>query len=146
MDHPYENPKAEPRFTTLCAMETPLITESEYVRRVLAAYCHTRTTTGRANRQDHLTAVGFYRRGIPLDVVENAFILGAIRRLQRDPNAPPLSPVRSLRYFDGLIDEVSQIKSDPQTKSAYPRYFQYLRFTLAHFDELRDRFLQALQS
>jgi hypothetical protein len=127
-------------------MEQTSMTETEFVRRVLTAYCHTPTTAGRANRQDHLLAAGFYQRGVPLDVIENAFILGALRRLHRDPAAPPLLPVRSLRYFSGLIDEVSQIKSHPQTKSAYSRYFQYLRFKLTHFQEIHDRFFHSLKS
>ena len=82
------------------------ITQNDYVRRVLTAYCQTPTTAGHANRQDRLLAARFYQRRIPLDVIENAFVLGAVRRLYRDPDNLPLPPVRSLYYFCALIEEV----------------------------------------
>ena len=114
------------------------ISQNDYVRQVLNVYCQTPTTAGRANRQDRVLAARFYERHIPLDVIENAFVLGAVRRLYRDPDSPPLPPVRSLYYFYGLIDEVLDLKTHPKTRSAYPRYFEYLRHKIKTFDEFKQ--------
>jgi len=110
------------------------ISENDYIRQVLPAYCLTRATAGQVNRQDRLLAARFYQRHIPLDVIENAFVLGAVRRLYRDPQDLPLPPVRSLRYFCGLVEEVLDLKTHPKTKSAYFGYFQYLRYKIKTFD------------
>ena len=110
------------------------ISQNDYVRQVLSAYCQTHTTAGRVNRQDRLLAARFYQRRIPLDVIENAFVLGAVRRLYRDPDNTPLPLVRSLYYFCGLIEEVLDLKTHPKTRSAYFRYFEYLRNKIRIFD------------
>ena len=119
------------------------ISQNDYVRQVLTAYCQTPTTIGRANRQDRRLAAQFYERRIPLDVIENALVLGAARRLYRHPDNLPLSPVRSLHYFRGLIDEVRALKTHPKTRSAYVRYFEYLRHKIKVFDSLKQRFIQS---
>ena len=115
------------------------MSENEYVRQVLAAYCQTPTTSGRVTRQDRSLAVQLYQRGVPLDIVQNALALGAVRRLYRNLDAPPLQPVRSLHYFQALIQEVLDLKISP-------RYFDYLRRQLATFEQEKQRFLQSLQS
>ena len=119
------------------------IRQNDYVRQVLIAYCQTPTTAGRANRQDRLLATRFYERHIPLDVIENAFVLGAVRRLYRDPDNLPLPPVRSLYYFCPLIEEVLDLKTHPKIKSAYPRYFEYLRHKIKTFDPFKRRFSES---
>ena len=119
------------------------IRQNDYVRQVLNAYCQTPTTAGRANRQDRILATRFYERHIPLDVIENAFVLGAVRRLYRDPDNLPLPPVRSLYYFCGLIDEVLDLKTHPKTRSAYSRYFDYLRYKIKTFDQFKQGFIQS---
>jgi hypothetical protein len=124
-------------------MENIPISETDYVRQVLDAYRQTPTTAGRINRQDRILAAGFYQRHVPLDVIENAFILGAVRRLYRQPDAPSLPPVRSLYYFSGLIDEVFALKTQPKTKHAYFKYFQYLRHKIKTFDLAKQRFIQS---
>ena len=113
------------------------MTQSEYVRQVLEAYCQTPTTAGRVNRQDRLLAAQLYQRGIPLTVVENALVLGAYRRLYRDLDAPPLAPVRSLRYFGALIQEILAMEVCPDG------YFQYLRYRIKTFEQAKQQLLQA---
>jgi hypothetical protein len=117
----------------------PSISENDYVRQVLAAYRQTPTTAGRVHRQDRFLAAQLYKRGIPLAAVENALVLGAVRRLYRDLNAPPLAPVRSLHYFSGLIEEVLTLKVNAA-------YFQYLRYKIENFEQAEQRFLQVTQS
>ena len=119
------------------------ITQNDYLQRVLTAYCQTPTTAGRINRQDRLLASRFYERRIPLDVIENAFVLGAVRRLYRDPDNLPFPPVRSLYYFCPLIDEVLDLKTHPKTRSAYSRYFEYLRHKIKTFDPFKCPFSES---
>jgi len=62
-----------------------------------------------------------FRRQIPLDVIETAFVLGSARRLARDPKRS-VPPIRCVAYFLPVIEEV--IAHPP------PRgYIQYLELT-----------------
>jgi hypothetical protein len=112
------------------------VSELDFVRQVLNAYRHTPTTAGRINRPDRLLAVKLYRRGISLTVVENALVLGALRRLYRDPEAPTLPLVRSLHYFVPIIEEVLALNISTQ-------YFEYLRYKIETLEESKRRFLQS---
>src|SRR5271157_3959877 len=92
----------------------------EYVRRLLEAYRATPGTVGAVRRADRLLALQLHERGAPLDVVENAFVLAAARRIIRSAEAPPLGTVRSLAYFVPVIEEVLQLRVNPD-------YFRHLR-------------------
>ena len=95
-------------------------TQEEYVQRVLTAYRSTPGTTGTIRRPDRLLAVQLYERGVPLMVIENAFVLAAARRLIRPMESPPLNTIRSLAYFVPVIEEVANLRVSPD-------YFQHLR-------------------
>ena len=60
---------------------------------------------------------------MPLEAVENAFLLAAARRLIRPVGAAPLGAIRSLAYFSPVIEEVLQLQAGQE-------YFQYLRLKL----------------
>jgi hypothetical protein len=92
----------------------------EYVRRVLEAYRKTPGTMGAVRRPDRMLAAQLFQRGISLTVVENALILAATRRLIRRSDVPPLGTVRSLAYFLPVIEEVLELRVNPD-------YFHYLR-------------------
>jgi len=92
----------------------------EYVRRVLEAYRKTPGTMGAVRRPDRMLAAQLFQRGISLTVVENALTLAATRRLIRRTDAPPLGTVRSLAYFLPVIEEVLELRVNPE-------YFQHLR-------------------
>lgn len=92
----------------------------EYIRRVMEAYRKTPGTMGTVRRPDRVLAVQLYQRGISVNVIENAFVLAATRRLMRPAHAPPLGPIRSLAYFLPVIEEVLDLCVSPE-------YFQYLR-------------------
>jgi hypothetical protein len=99
----------------------------DYVRKVLDAYRQTPGTTGSVRRQDRLLAAQLHDRAVPLKTVENALVLAAARRLLRPADAPPVATVRSLAYFQPVIDEVQNLKVSDD-------YFQHLRRRL---DRLR---------
>jgi|SRR5208282_5092867 len=104
--------------------------QEEYVRQVLEAYRKTPGTMGTVRRPDRMVAAQLYHRGVALSVIENAFILAAVRRLIRPANTPPLATVRSLAYFLPVIEEVLELKVSPG-------YFQYLRHKLARIAPIR---------
>jgi hypothetical protein len=97
---------------------------AHYVQRVLDAYRSTPGTCGAVRRPDRLFAVQLFERGVPLAVVENAFVLATARRLARPAGAPPLGLIRSLAYFSPVIDEVLGLHVDDA-------YFQHLRHRLS---------------
>jgi hypothetical protein len=90
---------------------------------VLEAYRKTPGTMGTVRRPDRLLAAQLYQRGISANVIENAFVLAATRRLVRPADAPPLSTIRSLAYFMPVIEEVLEMRVSTD-------YFQYLRYKL----------------
>ena len=79
---------------------------------------------GTIRRADRLLAAQLYQRGLSLQVIKNALVLAATRRLIRPADRPPLSTVRSLAYFLPVIEEVLELRVSPD-------YFRYLRHRLA---------------
>ena len=101
-------------------MEHREIDPREYVRRVLEAYRATPGTSGVVRGPDRFLAAQLHERGVPLEAVENAFVLAAARRTIRPVGAALLGTIRSLAYFLPVIDEVLQLKVSRE-------YFQHLR-------------------
>jgi hypothetical protein len=97
--------------------------QRDYVRRLLDAYRVTPGTCGVVRRTDRVLAAQLHQRGVPLEAVENAFVLAAVRRLIRPAGAAPLGTIRSLAYFSPVIEEVLQLQVGQ-------KYFQYLRHKL----------------
>ena len=91
-----------------------------------------RGPTGSVRRQDRLLAAHLHDRAVPLKTIENALVLAAARRLLRPADAPPLAIVRSLAYFQPVIDEVQELKVSDD-------YFQHLRRALIAFPEVPPR-------
>jgi len=94
-----------------------------YVSSVLTLYVDLPDTPLRASVSDQWLARRFHDDGVPLHVVETAFLLGSLRRLIRPADAPRLSPIRSLAYFRPVIDE---LRAHPAPES----YLDYLRLKL----------------
>jgi len=96
----------------------------DYRQAVLDLYRTMPETPARPNRADQLCADELFRRGVPLAIVEAALLLACARRAGRDPGVPPLAPIRSLRYFLPVIDEITALPT------LSPTYIQYCRRTL----------------
>lgn len=87
---------------------------AEYLRHLLDRYCELpHTAARRPSPNDRLTAGQLFNHGISLDIIEAAFLLAIARRTFRDPQAPPLPPIRSLAYFLPVINEVLRQPPDP---------------------------------
>ena len=94
-----------------------------YVADVLLLYVELPETPLRAGVPDQWRARRWHDLGFSLRVVESAFLLGSLRRLLRPADAPPLSPIRSLAYFQPVLDEL--IANPPPEN-----YLDYLRLKL----------------
>ncbi len=98
----------------------------EYVRTVLSLYRKLPETPLWPSSQDRIHAHLLQQRGLPLTLIESAFLLGSARRLLRPPDAPPLSPIHSLAYFQPVIEELLH---NPVPDS----YIEYLRYKMQPF-------------
>ena len=101
-----------------------------YVRAVLDAYRGCAATTGHVRASDRRLAEQLSRRGIPLETVAAAIQLATLRRLARPTDKPALGKVRSLAYFEPVLDE---LLADPPA----PAYLEYLAATVARLARSR---------
>jgi len=80
-----------------------------YVNAVVILYVDLPDTPLRASVPDQRQARMWFDRGVPLPVVESALLLASLRRLVRPADGPPLSPIRSLAYFQPSLTSCSPI-------------------------------------
>ena len=92
----------------------------KYVDTVVALYLQMPDTPLKPSANDRITASGFFDNGIPLLFIEAALLLASIRRISRNGDQTPLSPVRSLAYFVPVIQELVDTTMPDG-------YLQYLR-------------------
>lgn len=89
-----------------------------YVSRILSRYCLIPFTLGLVRSADRSFANQLFDRQVPLAAVETAFALASLRRELRPPSAPPLEPIRSLRYFGPIINRLTD--HPPHFPSLWP--------------------------
>ena len=94
-----------------------------YVSAVLTLYVDLPDTPLRASVPDQRQARTWFDRDVPLEVVETALLLTCLRRTVRPDDVPPLPRIRSLAYFQPVIEE---LRAHP----APGGYLQYLRVKL----------------
>ena len=94
-----------------------------YVAAVLTLYVDLPDTPLRASVPDQRQARIWFDRGVPIEVVETALLLACLRRNARPTDVPPLPRIRSLAYFQPVIEEL-------QEHPAPGGYLQYLRLKL----------------
>jgi hypothetical protein len=101
----------------------------DYVLAVLESYLSIPETPLKPRRDDRYVALELYRRGVTLLEVEGALLLGCARRVFREVRDEfdwPLEPIRSLRYFVPVIEEIRH-----QPVALDPAYVPYLRDKLS---------------
>jgi hypothetical protein len=102
-----------------------------YVSSVLMLYVDLPDTPLRTNPQDQRQARSWFDRGVPLTVVETALLLACLRRNTRPAEMPPLPRIRSLAYFQPVIEELLE---NPVPGG----YLQYLRFKVRTITDKAD--------
>jgi hypothetical protein len=100
----------------------PASNQVTYTVSVLTLYGELPDTPARTNPQDQRQARSWFDRSIPLPVVEAALLLASLRRI-RPPGASLLPRIRSLAYFQPVIEELLE---NPVSEA----YVQYLRVKL----------------
>ena len=79
----------------------------------------------RPSPRDQWLARQLHEQNVPLSIIESALLLATLRRLIRPTGLPPLSPIRSLAYFQPVIDELQQ-------QPLPDGYLDYLRLKRIH--------------
>ena len=102
-----------------------------YTATVLNLYLDLPDTPLRTSIQDQRLAQRLFETGVPLPVVEAALLLASLRRLCRPADVPPLPRVRSLAYFQPVIEEL-------QTNPIPEGYLGYLRIKLRNVMDNAD--------
>jgi hypothetical protein len=104
-------------------VSAPESDSAAYVAAVIMLYVELPETPLSASLQDHRQARRLQDAGVPLQIAESALLLGSLRRLIRPADLPPLTPIRSLAYFQPVIDE---LLAHPMPDN----YLEYLRLKL----------------
>lgn len=99
------------------------VADVAFVAAVLNLYLDLPDTPIRYNSSDRALAQRLHDQQVPLPVIEAALLLASLRRLLRPRELPPLPRIRSLAYFQPVIDELLQ---QPLADS----YLHYLRSKL----------------
>jgi hypothetical protein len=76
-----------------------------YVAAVLTIYVDLPDTPWSASAPDQRQARLWFDRGVSLEAAETALLLACLRRSVRSADVPPLPRIRSLAYFQPVIEE-----------------------------------------
>ena len=94
-----------------------------YVAAVLMFNVDLSNTPLRPGPRDQWLARRWHDEAVPISLVESALLLASLRRLTRPVDLPPLPPIRSLAYFQPVVDELQQ-------QPLPDGYLDYLRLKL----------------
>lgn len=78
---------------------------------------------------DEVLARQWFDRGVPLERIGQAILLGCGRKYVAWRNNQAHGPISSLRYFEPILDEIEQQKIDPD-------YWGFLRFRIQRHEKL----------
>jgi hypothetical protein len=104
--HERESPPGGGKMTPVPELLDPSSNAELYVSSVLMFYIDMPDTPLRTNTMDQRQARTWFQRGVSLSVIETAFLLASLRRLARPRDVPPLPRIRSLAYFQPVIEEL----------------------------------------
>jgi len=96
-------------------------TPADYIHAVLDLYLQLPDTPAYFSDLDHQQAEEWQQQQVPLQTLVLALLLAAHRRASRSPQARPLPPIRSLRYFRPVLEELQANPPSPKV-AAYLRY------------------------
>jgi hypothetical protein len=109
--------------TSSSSLLDPHSNPAHYLAAALTVYVDLPDTPLRASVSDQRQARIWFDRGVPLEVVETALLLACLRRTMRPADAAPLPRIRSLAYFQPVVEELL-------AHPAPSGYLQYLRLKL----------------
>jgi hypothetical protein len=94
--------------------------EAAYVAAVRDMFLATDCTAGKFGPGDEKSAKAMKERGVPLELLQEALLLGACRKYDSWLNGGSPEPIGSLAYFEALVSEVR----DQPLPPGYCKYLQ----------------------
>jgi hypothetical protein len=82
--------------------------DDSYVEAIKTRFTHFGCTAGNFSVQDAQFARALQRRGIPLETVQDAMLMGAIRKFVSWLNSGQSQPITTLAYFAAVISEIQE--------------------------------------
>ena len=113
------------------ATQSPRVEASAYVAEVRRMFREPACVQGRFGPADERLAADWQRAGVSLATVQRAILLGSVRKSMSLLDRPDGEPVRSLRYFASLLQEV-------RTESFPASYWQHLVFNLRRCERIAE--------
>ena len=101
-----------------------------YVAQVRRMFAEPGCVQGRFGAADERLAADWQRAGVSLETVRRAILLGSVRKSMSLLDRPGGEPVRSLRYFVSLLEEV-RAETFPDS------YWQHLEYSLRRCERIR---------
>jgi hypothetical protein len=92
------------QLTAGCAPEP----ETEFVRKVRGLFLASACVQASFSAADEKIAAGLHRRGVSLEQITRAILLGCARKYVAMLNAGTRTPITSLQYFSDIVEEVSE--------------------------------------
>jgi hypothetical protein len=108
--------------------ERSLGPETEFVARVRGLFLASACVQASFSAADEKLALDMYRRGISIEQITRALLLGCARKYVAMINARTRTPITSLQYFADIVEEVKE--------SAIPEsYWEPLRSKMAWLEQ-----------
>ena len=128
---PYWPYEVSPESAEPAARPSPGVDASAYVAEVRKLFQAPACVQGRFGSDDERLAADWHRAGVSLATVQRAILLGSVRKSMSLLDRPDGEPVRSLRYFASLLQEV-------RTESFPASYWQHLVFNLRRCERIAE--------
>ena len=81
---------------------------NSYIDTIKSSFVAIGCTSKKFSDRDMQYAEDLQRRGIPLEAVQGAMLMGAVRKYISWLNGSSLQPIASLAYFGALISEINE--------------------------------------
>ncbi len=108
--------------------EAPVCGQTFYIERVRQLFLSRACVQGAFRTADEKLAAELYRRHVPLERIERAYLLGCARKYVALLNHPDAPLISSLHYFSALLSEVEELKVSPD-------YWSYLSHKLDRLEQ-----------
>jgi hypothetical protein len=110
--------------------------EAEFVQKVRGLFLAPACVQASFSAADEKLALGMYRRGVSMEQVTRAILLGCARKYVTMLNAGTRTPITSLQYFADIVEEVKE--------SAIPEsYWEPLRAKVTRMEQQWQKGSQA---
>jgi hypothetical protein len=82
--------------------------EVEFVQKVRELFMAPACVEASFSAADEKLALGMHRRGVSMEQIKRAILLGCARKYVAMLNAKSRTPITSLQYFSDIVEEVSE--------------------------------------